>query len=192
VAAQLAALGRMHTTVPDLAIQQRLSAIVPLLYGELTALGAHDMEVAHQLLLGSPCIWVGNAFVSSDRVALRFSLFACLLVWELPVFGPEMPSFSRIEWLSCFFLSACLLVWELSVRGWDMRLFPRIEWPSGFPVCMFVHVREGVSMKSFCMCSCVAVRTVREDSARHMREKSVLSTEGQYKGNGVENWAGHD
>ncbi len=71
MAAQLSALGLMNAVVPDLATRQRLSAVVPHIYGELTALDEHQMEVARQQLLGAPCVWVGDAFTVADRVALR-------------------------------------------------------------------------------------------------------------------------
>jgi hypothetical protein len=61
----------MNAVVPDVATRQRLSAVVPHIYGELTALDEHQLEVARQQLLGAPCVWVGDAFTVADRVALR-------------------------------------------------------------------------------------------------------------------------
>eukprot|EP00884_Botryococcus_braunii_P020227 jgi/Botrbrau1/6889/Bobra.67_3s0008.1 len=84
VAAQLAALGRLHTTVPDLATQQRLSGVVPLLYKELTALDPHDLEVAQHQLMGAPCIWVGDAFTPADRVALSGVLNLAPYLYVIP------------------------------------------------------------------------------------------------------------
>lgn len=80
VAAQLEALGRMHTRVPELATQQRLATVVPQLYRGLAVLDEHDLEVARQLLQGASCIWVGDAFVPAERVALRLLTYTSLLV----------------------------------------------------------------------------------------------------------------
>lgn len=91
MAAQLSALGTMHAVVPDLATRQRLSAVVPQIYSELTALDEHQMEVARQQLLGAPCIWVGDAFTVADRVALRSVHEAAML---------QKPTFLTIHFMT--------------------------------------------------------------------------------------------
>lgn len=74
IGTQLATLGSLHPAgkLASVHVQQRLARAVPQIYAALTSLNGTDMEVITAILSGSPCIWVGNGFVSAARVAFRF------------------------------------------------------------------------------------------------------------------------
>ncbi len=48
-----------------------LAGAVPRIYAALCDLDAHEAEVAHTVLSGAACVWVGNGFAAADRVAFR-------------------------------------------------------------------------------------------------------------------------
>lgn len=48
---------------------QALASAVPNIYKALSALSAHDMDIATSVLLDTACIWVGTGFVSCKQVA---------------------------------------------------------------------------------------------------------------------------
>ena len=74
LANQLTCMGRQHAAsseVHDVALLQQLARAVPQIYSALATLGHQDMEMIHAVLTDSPCIWVGNGFVTPSQVAFR-------------------------------------------------------------------------------------------------------------------------
>lgn len=73
LANQLTNLGCKHAAgdVRDIHILQQVAQAVPQIYNALAGLGQQDMEMINAVLADSPCIWVGNGFVTPSRVAFR-------------------------------------------------------------------------------------------------------------------------
>lgn len=63
-------LGEMHEEGVSTAISQRLATVVPQILTALLELDDHGLEISCMMLAGKPCIWIGNGFTASDRVAL--------------------------------------------------------------------------------------------------------------------------
>ena len=73
LANQLTSMGSKHAAgrVNDVHLLQQLAQAVPQIYNALVALGKQDVEMVNAVLGNSSCIWVGNGFVTPNRVAFR-------------------------------------------------------------------------------------------------------------------------
>lgn len=73
LANQLTSIGRLHAAgdVPDIHVLKQVAQAVPQIYNALAGLGREDVEMINAVLADSPCIWVGNGFVTPGRVAFR-------------------------------------------------------------------------------------------------------------------------
>lgn len=74
IAAQLLALGRMHSggAPPATEVCQMLAALMPQLYRALEGLPPDGAAAAAALLAGAPVVWTGNGFATTDKVAFRY------------------------------------------------------------------------------------------------------------------------
>ncbi len=73
LANQLTSIGRLHAAgeVQDIHVLQQVAQAVPQMYNALAGLGKEDVEMINAVLADSPCVWVGNGFVTPGRVAFR-------------------------------------------------------------------------------------------------------------------------
>ncbi len=73
LANQLTSIGRLHAAgeAQDIHVLQQVAQAVPQIYNALAGLEKEDVEMINAVLADSPCVWVGNGFVTPGRVAFR-------------------------------------------------------------------------------------------------------------------------